>query len=151
MWHFLFTTLEADVSPSQFSGSGCFGTVEGLRGGGFQGRVTVISREPHPPIDRTKLSKALIPEVNRLVMRSHAWFEAASVELITDDVIDVDFESKKVSTASGKDFFYTKLVLATGGIPSTLQLPGFKNLGNIFVLRTVLDVKSINADRKSVV
>ncbi|KAH0543028.1 hypothetical protein FGG08_002636 [Glutinoglossum americanum] len=124
-------------------GSGCFGTVEGLRGGGFKGRVTVISREPHPPIDRTKLSKALISDANRLILRNYEWFKAASVDLITDDVLAVDFANRQVSTASRKDFSYTKLVLATGGTPRTLPLPGFKELGNIFVLRTLLDVKSI--------
>jgi NAD(P)H-nitrite reductase large subunit len=117
--------------------------LEGLRGSGFRGQVTVISKEPHPPIDRTKLSKALIPEVDRLLLRGYEWFKAASVDLITDDVLGVDFANKKVSTASGKSFSYTKLVLATGGTPRTLPLPGFKELGNIFVLRTALDVRSI--------
>jgi NAD(P)H-nitrite reductase large subunit len=119
--------------------------VEGLRGRGFRGRVTVISKEPHPPIDRTKLSKALISDSNRLLLRNQQWFEAASVDLVTDDVLAVDFASKEVSTAGGKNIPYSKLVLATGGTPRTLRLPGFEKQGNIFVLRTVLDVKSILA------
>ncbi|KAI9777520.1 MAG: hypothetical protein M1839_008814 [Geoglossum umbratile] len=127
------------------SGSGCFGTVDGLREGGFRGRITVISKEPHPPIDRTKLSKALIADANKLALRSNAWFKASSVDLITDVVTDVDFGGKRVSTASGKVYSYTKLVLATGGTPRTLSLKGFDTLENIFVLRTISDVESINA------
>ncbi|KAI9762076.1 MAG: hypothetical protein M1840_001485 [Geoglossum simile] len=126
-------------------GSGCFGIVDGLRRGGFQGRVTVISKEPHLPIDRTKLSKALIADANKLALRNSAWFKATSVDFVTDEVTAVDFGGKRVSTASGKDFPYTKLVLATGGIPRTLGLEGFSTLEGVFVLRTVSDVKSINA------
>ncbi|KAH0564883.1 hypothetical protein GP486_001722 [Trichoglossum hirsutum] len=126
-------------------GSGCFGTTEALRERGFRGRITVISREPHPPIDRTKLSKALISDLDKLIWRSHQWLEAASIEFVTDDVLAVDFESKKVSTSGGRNVPYTKLVLATGGTPRRLRLPGFERQGNIFVLRTVLDVKSIMA------
>lgn len=57
----------------------------------------------------------------------------------------MDFTSKTVTTASGKSIPYTKLVLATGGQPRTLPLPGFKNaeLDNIFTLRTVQDVQAI--------
>lgn len=42
-------------------------------------------------------------------------------------------------------FPYTKLVLATGGTPKSLPLPGFKELGNIFLLRNVHHVKKIVA------
>lgn len=55
----------------------------------------------------------------------------------------VDFKNKSVSTKSGTKFPYTKLVLATGGIPRNLPLPGFNELGNIFTLRTVADVQKI--------
>jgi NAD(P)H-nitrite reductase large subunit len=36
------------------------------------------------------------------------------------------------------------LVLATGGSPKSLPLPGFKELANIFLLRTIPHVKAIN-------
>lgn len=56
----------------------------------------------------------------------------------------MDFNSKNVTTASGKTFPYTKLVLAMGGQPRTLPLPGLKgDLGNVFTLRTVPDVQTI--------
>lgn len=57
----------------------------------------------------------------------------------------VDFSQKFVSTKSGSQIPYTKLVLATGGTPRVLPLPGFKELKNIFTLRTVDDVKAILA------
>ena len=48
-----------------------------------------------------------------------------------------------MSTASGKSFPYTKLILASGGTPKRLPLPGFKDLNNVFVLRTIPDVQAI--------
>jgi NADPH-dependent 2,4-dienoyl-CoA reductase/sulfur reductase-like enzyme len=55
----------------------------------------------------------------------------------------VNLQEKSVSTKSGKNIPYTKLVLATGGIPRTLPLPGFNELDNIFTLRRVNDVQNI--------
>ncbi|KAH8687431.1 hypothetical protein BGZ60DRAFT_465760 [Tricladium varicosporioides] len=124
-------------------GSGAIGTLEALRENGFKGSITMISSEGYLPIDRTKLSKALIDDPSKIALRDEAWFEDGSVALVNDEVTDVDFDGKKVSTKEGSSFPYTKLVLATGGTPRMLPLPGFKELGNIFVLRTVSHVKDI--------
>lgn len=97
------------------------------------------------PIDRTKLSKALIPDAEKLLLRNKEWYSEASVEIISDTVTSIDFPKKTVSTKSGSQIPYTKLILATGGNPKRLPLPGFKELNNIFVLRTVNDVKDILA------
>ncbi|RFU33310.1 hypothetical protein B7463_g2981, partial [Scytalidium lignicola] len=126
-------------------GSGGLAASEGLRELGFKGTITVISSEGYPPIDRTKLSKALIDDPSKIALRDEAWFNEASIDFINDQVTEVDFPAKKVSTKDGKSFSYTNLVLATGGSPRTLPLPGFKDLKNIFVLRTAPHAKAINA------
>ena len=111
----------------------------------YPGQISVISREPDFIIDRTKLSKALIADGSKILWRPKEWYADAGIETISDEVTGVDFQAKTVSTASGKSIPYTKLVLATGGVPRTLPLPGFKDgeLSNIFTLRTVADVQSI--------
>ena len=124
-------------------GSGTMGALQALREQGYKGGITVISREPNLPIDRTKLSKALIPDASKVRLRSQEWFDSASIETVSDEVSDVDFQSKKVSTKSGKSYSYTKLILATGGTPKMLPLPGFKDLDNVFLLRTIPDVQAI--------
>ncbi|KAK2736422.1 hypothetical protein FQN57_000755 [Myotisia sp. PD_48] len=124
-------------------GSGGFGTIEMLREQGYNGHITLISQEPNLPLDRTKLSKALIADASKLELRSKEWYSAVSVDVVSDQVTAVDFEQKSVSTKAGTSFPYTKLVLATGGTPRRLPLPGFKDLGNIFVLRYVADVQQI--------
>ena len=103
----------------------------------------MISSEGYLPIDRTKLSKALIPEAAKIALRDSEWYSKAGIEMVQDQVTGIDFSSKSASTESGKSYPYTKLVLATGGTPNMLPLPGFKDLGNIFLLRTVHHVQDI--------
>lgn len=117
--------------------------MEKLRDHGFSGQITVIGNEGYLPIDRTKLSKALMSDPEKLALRSQDWFSEASVEMVSDTVTSVDFEGRTVFTKTGKTFPYSKLILATGGTPRQLPLPGFKDLSNIFVLRTTRDVKNI--------
>lgn len=128
-----------------YSGSGTFGAVQQLRVLGYNGSIAVIGNEGNLPIDRTKLSKALIPDADKLVLRNKEWYSEASVELVSDTVTSIDFSKKSVCTQAGSQIPYTKLVLATGGIPKRLPLPGFKELSNIFVLRNVKDVQDILA------
>ncbi|RBQ67071.1 hypothetical protein VDGD_06722 [Verticillium dahliae] len=126
-------------------GSGALGAVEGLRNGGFDGPITIISKEGYLPIDRPKLSKALLTDPEKLQWRDAAWYESGSVEIVNDEVTDVDFSGRTVTTKNGGKHAYGKLVLATGGTPRNLPLQGFKVLENIFTLRTIHDTKKITA------
>ncbi|KAL3469447.1 hypothetical protein BJX99DRAFT_252007 [Aspergillus californicus] len=124
-------------------GSGALGVILAIRELGYNGAITMISREPSLIIDRTKLSKALIPDPAKIQWRSPEWYKEVGIETVSDEVISVDFGEKTVVTRSGKTFPYTKLVLATGGVPRTLPLEGFQLLENVFKLRTVTDVQQI--------
>ncbi|KUJ18109.1 uncharacterized protein LY89DRAFT_684033 [Mollisia scopiformis] len=126
-------------------GSAALGTLEALRENGFKGTITMIGSEGYNPIDRTKLSKALIDDPAKILLRDDAWFKDGAVDVVSDEVTGVDFSAKKVQTKGGSSYQYTKLVLATGGTPKSLPLPGFKDLGNIFLLRTIPHTKAINA------
>ncbi|ODH52341.1 hypothetical protein GX48_01404 [Paracoccidioides brasiliensis] len=124
-------------------GSGTMGAVEVLREHGFGGQITIMSKEPNLPLDRTKLSKALIPDPEKLLLRPKEWYSSVSITTVSDEVTSVDFLNKTIATKSGKTVPYTKLILATGGTPRRLPLPGFKELDNVFTLRTVTDVQAI--------
>ncbi|PQE23621.1 putative rhodocoxin reductase protein [Rutstroemia sp. NJR-2017a BVV2] len=124
-------------------GSGAIATMEALREAHFKGSITMIGDEGYLPIDRTKLSKALISDPAKLAWRDEEWFKSASVATVHDTVTSVDFSQKTVSTKSGSSYPYTKLVLASGGSPRGLPLPGFRELGNIFLLRNIGHVKDI--------
>lgn len=124
-------------------GSGALGAVQALREQDFKGAITMISVEPNLPIDRTKLSKALMTDKSKLEWRPQEWFKESSIETVSDEVTSVDFEKKSVSTKSGSSYSYTKLILATGGVPKSLPLPGFKDLSNVFLLRSLPDAQAI--------
>lgn len=125
-------------------GSATVGAIEGLRGGGYKGAITVLSKEGYRPYDRTKLSKALLGDISKLAWRSEEYYKEAGIDILEDEATGIDFDSKKVSTKSGKTHEYTKLVLATGGAPNWLPLDGLKgDLKNTFVLRDLNNVQNI--------
>ncbi|KAH8199955.1 hypothetical protein TruAng_005894 [Truncatella angustata] len=126
-------------------GSGAMGLVQGLRESGYGGHVTMITNEGNLPLDRTKLSKALIADESKIEWRDENWYKSASIDVVKDEVTSVDFADKSVATKGAGKIKYSKLVLATGGTPRNLPLQGFKVLGNIFPLRTVKDTKAITA------
>ena len=83
-------------------------------------------------------------DVSKVAWRSQDFYKESSIDIIEDEVYKVDFAAKIVSTTSGTIYDYTKLVLATGGTPRWLPLPGLKgDLGNVFVLRTIPDTQGI--------
>lgn len=125
------------------SGSGAIGAIESLREKGFTGSITCISKEPYYPIDRTRISKALVTDSQKLQWRDGEFFKNAGVVFKLGTIVsEVDFKNKKVKTEDGKEISYTKVILATGGTPKRLPMEGF-DLGNIFLLRGVDDAKAI--------
>lgn len=127
-------------------GSGTIGTVEELRKCGSKAQITVLSIEPRP-YDRTKLSKALLADLGTAAWRSEEFYKDASIDIKHEEVTSIDFGSKSVKTKSGQSYPYTKLVLASGGKPKSLPLPGLKEgeLGNVFLLRDLSHTQAINA------
>ncbi|KAH0282887.1 rubredoxin-NAD(+) reductase, partial [Aureobasidium sp. EXF-3399] len=126
------------------SGSGALGAIEGLRGGGYQGKITVVSRENAQPLDRTKLSKALITDQSKIEWRSMEFYKEASVEFTWGNVTKVDFNNRSVETDDGKKVNYTKLIMASGGTPKWLPMDGLKgDLENVFVLRALPHAQGI--------
>ncbi|CAI4214975.1 unnamed protein product [Parascedosporium putredinis] len=101
----------------------------GRRKPNIQCRAGAASKKPQQskvgylPIDRPKLSKALMTDPDKIAWRDDGWYESAAVDMLDDEV--------------------TGLVLATGGTPRRLPLDGFKTLGNIFTLRTIKDTREI--------
>ena len=124
-------------------GSGTLGVVEGLRENGYEGALTVVSSEGYLPVDRPKISKALITDPDKIAWRDEGFYEGAAVDWVDGEVTGIDFTERVVHTKKGEGISYTKLVLATGGTPRLLPLEGFKDLGNIFTLRTVHDARKI--------
>ncbi|KAK6496562.1 hypothetical protein TWF481_001563 [Arthrobotrys musiformis] len=136
--------LEDDVVVIVGGGSGAIGSLEALREYGYEGKIVVLSKESYPPIDRTKLSKALITDPNKIAWRTIEFLKGLDVDFHPSTVVKgIDFEKRFVETDQGRIFNYKKVILATGATPKILPLKGFKELGNIFTIRTIDTAKAI--------
>jgi len=71
-----------------------------------------------------------------------------NVELVVDEVVSIDKDSRTVRTSSGEVFGYEKMVLATGSLPRIPPIPGvelenvfavWKDVGYLRKLMTALD------------
>lgn len=142
-------------------GAGAAHAVEELREAGYEGRIRVVSSENYLPIDRTKLSKALIADSSKIALRSAEFYEKLGVEFLLGQVSSVaielgpclrcdvssrsamtqeassfDGEADVLSLKNGDKIEYEQLIVATGASPNRLPVDG-ADLENIFVLRTV--------------
>ena len=114
----------------------------GLRGGGFDGRITLVGAEPHRPYDRPPLSKAYLA----------GDLEAGDLSLVVEGEADrVDWvlgqravalrPDRTVTLDDGTELAADALVIATGATPRTL--PGTDGLGGVHTLRTRDDADTL--------
>ena len=119
-----------------------------LRQAGFEGRLVLISKEQELPYDRPTLSKGFLSgEEGResLTLRTEKFYQDADIELFLGrEVTEIDTKARTVSLADGETLAFDALLLATGGKPKKLEIPGAE-LANIFTLRSLADCEAIIA------
>ncbi|KIJ66647.1 hypothetical protein HYDPIDRAFT_85907 [Hydnomerulius pinastri MD-312] len=128
-------------------GSATFHAIESLREHGYSGNITILSKETYAPIDRTKLSKALITDPAKLEWRTPADLKIKYNTTLRFgvSVTSVDTASKQVVFDGGKEYIaYEKLILAMGGTPRRLPIEG-ADLENVYTFRGVEDSKRVDA------
>lgn len=123
-------------------GSGGMSAAQTLRTHGFAGKVTMITSEGYLPIDRTRLSKALITDPSKILLREESFFKEFSIDVVYDKVTGVSSNGNKVTMEKRGDLEYTTLILSTGGSPRSLPMPGFDS-SNVYMLRSVPQAKAI--------
>jgi 3-phenylpropionate/trans-cinnamate dioxygenase ferredoxin reductase subunit len=120
-----------------------------LRQSGFTGKVALFGDEPQLPYSRPPLSKGfLASEVTEesLLIRSPAAFEKADIEVRTGvRASGIDRHARRLNLSTGEAIHYDKLVLATGGRPRMMKVPGGA-LKNIFYLRNIGDVRNLQPE-----
>ncbi len=121
--------------------------VEGLRRLGFDGPLTLVGAEPHPPYDRPPLSKQLLAgewEAERLRLRTPEALAALEVDLLLGrPATGLDRAARRVRLADGTRLGYDALVVATGLTPR--RLPGTEGVAGVHVLRTLEDAVGLRA------
>jgi NADPH-dependent 2,4-dienoyl-CoA reductase/sulfur reductase-like enzyme/nitrite reductase/ring-hydroxylating ferredoxin subunit len=134
-------------------GAGASGTAcaAALREKGFGGRVVLIDREPEAGYDRTVLSKFVIagemPPDEVPPLRDENFYQEQRIEQINSDVMGLDAANRTLRLADGQSLSYDAAVIATGGIPKTLSLPG-ADLPQVFVLRSKTQAQRILTSAK---
>lgn len=117
-----------------------------LRESGFEGRITMISPEDRKPYDRTTLSKmalAALPEnIEIPPLRDDDWYETHRVELVHDQVVRFDYESRSLQLKKGDTITAEHVLLATGSAAKQLDIPGMGFEG-VYTLRSATDALAI--------
>lgn len=102
--------------------------VEGIREHDKTGSIVLIASEGHLPYHRPPLSKQLWSrkkKVEDIFVNPQKFYDDNGVRLVQNCRIKtVDAAAKSVTDVKGKVLRYEKLLLATGGAPQVLTIPG---------------------------
>jgi NADPH-dependent 2,4-dienoyl-CoA reductase/sulfur reductase-like enzyme/nitrite reductase/ring-hydroxylating ferredoxin subunit len=129
-------------------GAGAAGNAaaETLRREGFAGRIVMVTGEAYGPYDRTMLSKDLLSgeaPAKWLPLRGQKFYDRLKIELMTEKpVTAVDPAGRAVTFADGTTMSADRILLATGGKPRNLPVPGSDKAG-CYLLRSRQDAEAI--------
>lgn len=102
--------------------------VEGIRERDEEGSILMIGNEPHKPYYRPPLSKKLWfgkKKVEDIFVKDDDFYLVNNVDMALGvEVNHLDAEGRIVKDSRGSEYGYGKLLLATGGIPRKLSIPG---------------------------
>jgi len=135
------------------AGLGGIRVAEAVRTAGYEGPVTLIGAEQHPPYDRPPLSKnVLAGKQERPVLKPAEFYADSSIDLRTGrTVVSVDPQAHSLTVARTDDpgrtetVAYDTLVLATGLAPR--PFPGAdETLTGLHTLRTIDDALALRTE-----
>jgi apoptosis-inducing factor 3 len=141
---------QSDKAPSNvlIVGGGAAGNAaaEMLRREGYSGGVTMISVDNSIPYDRPNLSKDFLAgnaSEEWIPLRSMDFYREHGIELLLNTrVMSIDPRAKNVELSDGTQREFAALLLATGGTPVRLEVPGADSL-NVCYLRSLSDCHAI--------
>jgi len=140
---------KAPSGPVVIIGGGAAGlaAAEMLRRRNSTGKITILSSDDAPPVDRPNLSKDFLAgtaPADWMPLRPESFYSEADIGLrLNTTVAKIDPKQKTVVSNKG-DLPYECLLLATGAEPVRLPIPG-ADLPHVSVLRTFADCKRIIA------
>lgn len=109
-------------------------------------QISVLCEEPRVAYDRVHLSEYFSGKTAKdLSLVADGFYEDNHVEVLLDEkAVSIDRINKVVTSGSGKEYRYDKLVLATGSYPFVPPIPG-KDRPECLVYRTIEDLEAIKA------
>lgn len=116
--------------------------VTGIRERDAEGSILLISSENYEPYHRPPLSKGLWSgkeKLDQIAVQPVGYYRDHQVEVsLRREVVEIDPESRTVWDDRGAAARYEKLLLATGGRPRPLDVPGGRREG-VHYYRTLED------------
>jgi 3-phenylpropionate/trans-cinnamate dioxygenase ferredoxin reductase component len=131
-------------------GGGLAGAIaaQTLREEGFDRRITLLGEESNRPYERPPLSKDYLQgntDRDSIFVHPESWYADHAVELrLGAAVTSLDPALRTVTTATGVQLGYDKLLLATGSTPRRVSVPG-ADFDGVRYLRSVEDSERIKA------
>jgi NAD(P)H-nitrite reductase large subunit len=126
------------------AGTGC---AETLRKNDPDCSITLFSEEPYPLYNRVSLPPflKLQAQESKVLMRNRERHEQNRIDLrLETRVTAVCPQERTVTTQAGEEVPYDALLIATGGSPNRIPVPG-GDLCGIYNFQTLDDSKAINA------
>jgi 3-phenylpropionate/trans-cinnamate dioxygenase ferredoxin reductase subunit len=121
---------------------------DALRRQGYDGELALIGAEREPPYERPPLSKAVLAgkeDEDRVFLRPADWYEEQQIDLrLGVRAVDLDAGHALLLDDSER-LPYDRLLIATGAVPRTLDIPG-ADLPGVHTLRSLDDARAISAD-----
>jgi len=113
-------------------------------------KVVVFGEEPRPAYDRVHLTDWFkTRDAKDINMVPDGFYQQHGFTLYTGDkVTKIDRLRKTVTSESGRELAYDKIILATGSFPFVPPVPGHDR-ANTFVYRTIEDLEAITAAAKT--
>lgn len=123
--------------------------VQGIREIDTAGSILVAGAEAHLPYNRPPLTKELwfgTQKIEDVFIDSRDFYDRNRVKLLEDTrVASIDPGQRTIADAKGNVRRYEKLLLATGGTPRRLPIPG-GDLEGISYYRTLDDYAKLSAE-----
>jgi len=126
-------------------GVAAISAAEAARRASPEARITLLSREPHPPYYRLNLTRLLAGEIGaeELVIHPPNWYAEQRIDLrIGTEVTALTPDNRSVRLADNATLNYDQLVLATGAEAFIPPLPGVETTG-VMAIRTRDDVAAL--------
>jgi NADPH-dependent 2,4-dienoyl-CoA reductase/sulfur reductase-like enzyme/nitrite reductase/ring-hydroxylating ferredoxin subunit len=119
-----------------------------LREFGFSGRIVLLGQEPGDAYDRTALSKFVLqgamPPDETPPLRQPDFYATHRIERLHGEAHALDRAARRLTLADGTSLDYDRILIATGGVPRRLQVPG-GDLAGVHTLRSREDARAILA------
>lgn len=126
--------------------------IDGIRERDHGGSILLVGNEGYMPYDRPPLSKKLWlgqKRVEEIFIHDKGYFKDKGVEtVLCTDITRLDLAAKTIACKKGSAHEFGKLLLATGGKPRKLSIPGgdldginyFRTLDDYIALRRAADL-----------